>query len=105
MGDGLVQLLSKDYLLIRCMHKPKPFPYEKAWVDQIGNFDYVDIISTHIIGLISINKSGVYNVGTELKSIYDMAKKTREVDPILAPTNSPKNIAMSINKLKKIYKS
>lgn len=103
LGDGLVQLISKEYLLIRCMHKKNPFPYDKAWVDQIGNFDYVDVISKYIIDLINFNKSGVYNVGTELKSIYDMAKKTKDVDPILSTHEVPKDISMSVNKLNDIY--
>ena len=41
LGDAHVQLKSKDYLLIRCSHKPEPFPYEKAFINQSGNFDYV----------------------------------------------------------------
>jgi dTDP-4-dehydrorhamnose reductase len=99
LSDGLVQLLSNDYLLIRCSHKPNPFPYEKAWIDQVGNFDYVNIICNKICDLINIKSIGVYNVGTELKSIYDLATKTNSVEPILSPTNVPKNISLNINKL------
>ena len=59
LSDGLVQLQSNDYLLIRCSHKPNPFPYEKAWNDLYGNFDYVDNITKKIVKLIKNNSIGV----------------------------------------------
>lgn len=104
ISDGLVQLRSKDYLLIRCSHKPYPFPYDSAWGDQKGNFDYVNVISDLIVKLINIGAKGVYNVGTEHKTMYDLAIKTREVFNINSPRYVPKNITMNINKLKEKLK-
>lgn len=104
LGDGLVQLISDNYLLLRCTHKPKPFPYEKAWIDQIGNFDYVDKISRIIIKLINSNTSGLYNVGTELKSMYNLASETSKASPSISDTHVPKNLSMSIDRLKKLEK-
>lgn len=101
LGDGLVQLLCNNYLLIRCTHKPTPFPYEKAWVNQIGNFDYVNVISDLIIKSINKNLNGIYNIGTEKKTIFELGTKTREVIPTYAPDYVPKDTTMSINKLKK----
>lgn len=101
LGDGLVQLLSQNYLLCRCTHKPKPFPYENAWIDQIGNFDYVDKISELIINLIKNHKVGVYNVGTKSKSMYELALETKKVNPIESPSYIPKNTTMDLNKLDK----
>jgi dTDP-4-dehydrorhamnose reductase len=100
LSDGLTQLLSQNYLLIRCSHKPNPFPYEKAWVDLVGNFDYVDIISNKIISLINTNCSGLFNVGTETKTIFDLAGKTKtDVEPTNSPDYVPKNITMNLEKL------
>lgn len=76
LSDGYVQLRSKDYLLIRCSFKPKPFPYDKAYDNVKGNFDYVDVIAKQIIELVNENQNGVWNIGTEYKSIYDLAKQT-----------------------------
>jgi dTDP-4-dehydrorhamnose reductase len=103
LGDGLIQLMSKNYLLCRCTHKPNPFPYESAWIDQIGNFDYVDKISLLIIKLINEDKFGVYNVGTETKNMYELAKQTKEVTPINSPSHVPKNTSMSLDKLKRPF--
>lgn len=97
LADGLVQLESEDYLLIRCIHKEKPFNHSVAWINQIGNFDYVDVIAEIIVKLINKNCKGVYNVGTELKTMHDLAK---DIDPGLCPDKIPKNISMNLNKLK-----
>jgi dTDP-4-dehydrorhamnose reductase len=101
LGDGLVQLKSKKHLICRCTHKPKPFPYDSAWIDQIGNFDYVDVISKHIIDLIINNGEGVFNVGTEIKTMYDLAIETKPVNKIFAPAHVPKNQSMSLDKFLK----
>jgi len=99
LGDGLVQLQCEDYLICRCTHKEKPFPYDAAWIDQIGNFDYVDKISELIIELINNNASGVYNVGTETKTMFDLAKQTKDVSVSYAPVFVPKNQSMNLDKL------
>ena len=100
LGDGLVQLLSNNYLICRCMHKTRPFAYKEAWIDQIGNFDYVDIISKLIIDSINNNFTGVYNIGTDLKTIHELAIQTnKNVIPTVTPKHVPKNISMSVEKL------
>jgi dTDP-4-dehydrorhamnose reductase len=99
MGDGLVQLLSSDYLICRCTHKETPFRFEKAWTDQKGNFDYVDEISKLIIALIEKNKQGVYNIGTAVKSMYDLAQKTKNVGKSISPVYVPKDVTIRTKKL------
>ena len=98
VSDAIVQLRSNDYLICRCTHKPTPFPYDSAWIDQIGNFDYVDEISNLIIKSINLGLSGVYNIGTENKTMYELAKKTKNVKKIFSPLNAPKNTTMNIEK-------
>ena len=100
LGDAHVQLKCKDYLIIRCGHKAKPFEYDKAFEDIIGNFDYVDKIAELIIKLINDNIKGLRNVGTELKSMYDLALETKS-DVIKSKCNNklmPKDISMRIKK-------
>ncbi len=102
LADGLVQLMMKDYLLIRGTHKPKLFPYDKAWIDQIGNFDYVDVIASQIIKLINKGSRGVFNVGTDKKSMYSLALQTNpNVESVEAPINTPKNTTMNVSKMEK----
>jgi dTDP-4-dehydrorhamnose reductase len=103
ISDAVVQLECKKHLVIRTTHKPTPFPYENAWIDQVGNFDYVDVIAKIIITLIQKNENGVFNVGTELKSMYSLALTTNNnVIPTHSNENTPKNTSMCLDKLKKV---
>jgi|TARA_B100001094_G_C17912964_1_gene662134 dTDP-4-dehydrorhamnose reductase len=100
LSDGLIQLRSDDYLLIRCSHKPSPFVYDNAWIDYVGNFDYVDTISTLIIDCVNKDLSGVYNVGTDVKTMFDLANETNVVEPSFTPSHVPNNLSMDLTKLK-----
>ena len=74
----------------------------KAYVNQIGNFDYVNNISQIIVKLIENDAQGVYNVGTEMKSMYIMAVKTKEdVRPVNRKIHDtmPSDVSMNIDKL------
>jgi dTDP-4-dehydrorhamnose reductase len=99
LADSYVELKSNNYLICRGTHKPKPFPYEKAWIDQVGNFDYVDIASDLIIKLIQSNSTGIYNVGTHIKSIFELASQTSTVKIAFRNPGVPGNTTMNVNKL------
>jgi len=77
LSDAYVQLRSDNYLMFRCSFKPKPFPYEKAYGNVKGNFDYVDVIAKQMVDLINENRTGIWNIGTEFKSAYDLAIRTK----------------------------
>lgn len=103
LADAYIELKSKNYLICKGTHKPNPFPFEKAWVDQFGNFDYVNVIASLIVNLIISNSFGIFNVGTEYKSMFDLAIKTnKKVEPILKPEYVPNNLTMNISKLKNV---
>ena len=105
LSDEYIQLTNNNFLICRCSFKPRPFPYENVWMGQIGNFDYVDVIGGLIIKLINKNATGLINVGTEVKTMYSLAKQTREnIDGIIKPTDVPENISMGLTKLNNILK-
>lgn len=102
LGDAYVQLKSSENLIIRCTHKPNPFPYKMAWAEQVGNFDYVDKIGRLIVELIENEADGVYNVGTNKKNMYELAVQTNpDVEPIsiFPHKETPSDITMNIEKL------
>jgi dTDP-4-dehydrorhamnose reductase len=104
LADAYIELKSNNYLICRETHKPNPFPYDKAWIDQVGNFDYVNVIAKLIIKLVKNKASGVYNVGTNLKSIFNLAEQTNiKVLPSLKPNNIPANTSISINKMNNFF--
>jgi len=101
LADEHIRLFSKDYLICRLSHKPKPFPYDSAWTDVMTNADYTDVISSLVIELIRKDAKGLYNVGTDQKTIYELAKQTNpNVKESLAPTHIPKNVTMDLTKMK-----
>lgn len=106
LADGYIELKSKNYLILRATHKPTPFPYEGAWINQLGNFDYVDVIASMMVKLINSKVSGVFNVGTELKSMYTLAQKTKpEVNPIYVTNiKVPLNNIMDLTKYQNAIK-
>lgn len=74
-----------NYLIIRTLFKPKPWKYSKAFTDQYTQGDYIDVIAPMIEDEIrrwnGKGKRLIY-VGTERKTIFDLAKQTRDVEPI-----------------------
>lgn len=73
----------ENHLIIRTLFKPTPFPFEKAFVDQMTCGDYVDVIARLIIETVVKGKKGMIHLGTGRKSMYQLALKTRpDVIPI-----------------------
>ena len=100
LADEYLKEHSKNYLICRLSHKPYPFPYDSAWGDVMTNADYTPIISELVIKLINGNAEGLYNVGTDKKTIYDLAIRSKNVKKILSPPHIPKNTTMDISKMK-----
>jgi hypothetical protein len=100
LGDSYAQL-NPNNLVLRGTHKVKPFAHPLSWINQIGNFDYVDKIAELIIKLINSNAVGLYNVGTELKTMSHLAAQTNpNSKPVMVNTDQvPGNVSMNINKL------
>jgi dTDP-4-dehydrorhamnose reductase len=100
LADEYISLTNDDHLICRCSFKTKPFEFKYAWYNQIGNFDYIDVITDLIIKLINKKATGIYNVGTELKTMLDLAKQTKpETQPSSKPDHVPGNISINLAKL------
>ena len=105
LADEYLKEHAKNYLICRLSHKPYPFPYDSAWVDVITNADYTPVISGLVIELIKNGAEGLYNVGTERKTIYELAQRTnKSVLKSIAPPHIPKNVTMNISKMENFLK-
>lgn len=78
IGEQLVTT-HPNYLIIRTLFKPSPWPYEKAFIDQWTLGDYVDKIAPRIEQVIKDwdFKSKLTYVGTGRKTMFDLARETR----------------------------
>jgi dTDP-4-dehydrorhamnose reductase len=108
---GFTKLAGESYmdnkdLIIRTSFKPNiPWPFPKAFTDLYTSADYVDVVAEQIAILIKSGASGVYNVGTERKSVYDLAvSRNPDVLPMsredIKSVKLPRDISMDITKLK-----
>ena len=108
ISEPYIELRLDKYLILRATHKPRPFIFDKALISQVGNFDYIDTNAKIYIDLIEGDAQGIYNVGTELKTMYDLARKSRDD---VVPTNEkfkdtmPLDVSMDLKKLKKFYEN
>jgi len=108
LSDAFVEAKSENYLTIRTSFKIKPWIHDTAWSDLIGNFDYIENISEKIIYLIKNDANGIFNVGSETKSIFDLAKQTKnDVTPVTIENNPnhirPTDVTMNLNKYYNFY--
>ena len=98
LADAYVQLRSRDYLILRGGGmKARPFPYEGAFVDQVGNFDYIDNVVRAFVQVIESGRTGVVQVGRKAHTVYDLAKETRDVKPIATIAGCPLDVTMKLD--------
>ena len=62
-------------LVIRTSFFGRDFPYPAAFIDQWSSKDYVDIIAPKILEVVANNVFGVIHVGSERKSLYEIARQ------------------------------
>tara|TARA_B100000427_G_C15496860_1_gene590216 strand:+ start:302 stop:994 length:693 start_codon:yes stop_codon:yes gene_type:complete len=105
LADAYIENFSKNYLICRMTHKPKPFPFDKAWKNQIGNFDYVDEQVKRLIKLIEVGATGVVNIGGEDTSMYELALKTNpKVEPNECEHPVPNILTMNTDKMRELLR-
>jgi dTDP-4-dehydrorhamnose reductase len=99
LADAYIELKMTNYLILRGSHKASPFIYERAWIDQVGNFDYIEVMVKEYMRLIIGDANGIHNVGTELKTMLDLARLTNpNAVGAFAPSNVPHNVSMKIDR-------
>ena len=70
-------------LVIRTSFYGHEFPYKKAFIDQWTSKDYVDVIAPKVLGAIRSDKMGIVHIGSQRRSVYEIALERREdVEPI-----------------------
>ena len=70
-----------------------------------GNFDYADVIADIVIDMVKSGAEGLYNIGTDKKSMFDLAKQSKpDVLEAIAPDHFPKDVTMDLSKMKKHLK-
>lgn len=73
--------IGMDSKVVRLVLKPRPWKYPNAFCDQWTSGDYVDVMAKELVKVISVfdKLPRIIHIGTGRKSIYDLAKQTRDV--------------------------
>ena len=86
MAERIVLSHCYSCLIIRTLFKPRPYPYNRAFIDQFTQGDYLDVIAPRIVKKINDwDRKGkiLEYVGTGRKTIYELAKQTvPDVKPV-----------------------
>ena len=69
----------KNHLIIRTSFGPQQFEYIQAFTDKWTSKDYVEVVAPMIMEAALSPLTGVLNVGTERKTIYEYASKLNNV--------------------------
>ena len=105
LADGYIESFSKNYLISRMGHKCEPFPHDGAWINQIGNFDYVQKQAKRLTKLVDNDIAGIVNVGGKKISMYELAKQTKEnVEENHCEFPVPGNVTMNLDKFNNIMR-
>lgn len=93
---------NKD-LIIRTSFKPTIWEHPRAFTDLYTSADYVDVIAKEIAFVIQSGVRGIINVGTERKSIFELAQRRNpQVQPCSIKDVSvrlPKDTSMNLDRL------
>lgn len=106
-GEAAVRAM-RNHLIIRTSFGCSPFPYKQAFVDKWTSKDYIDKIVPMILEATMSPLTGVLNLGTERKTLYEYATGVsvgaafnRDVQPVrIADTsfNTPYDTSLNMQK-------
>ena len=101
-GESAVQMY-KNSLILRVNMTEKPFVHKKAYANVKSNFIFhEDLVK---IFLKIINQKGIFNIGGEISTIYNFAKKyNKNIKKIFSKGEFPLKQDMNLSKVNKILK-
>ncbi len=105
-AESAVQMYKNSLILRICMTE-KPFVHKKAFANMKTNFMFQENLAKNLYKL--LNLKGIINVGGEIQSVYNFAKKyNSKVKKIFASKSQqkqfPLNSTMNISKFNKVVK-
>jgi len=109
IGEHAVRAYRYDWLILRTSFKPSEWQYDRVFDDVYTSADYADVIAEKIACVINSGECGIYNVGTERKTLYDLAKRRNaDVVPVSSKdgwrivVKMPTDCSMDCGKLDKL---
>lgn len=82
LGGECSAVQVKNHLIIRTSFGKSDFDYKQAFSDKWASKDYVDVIAPLVLEASLSPITGILNLGTERKTLYDYASQRTEVEGI-----------------------
>lgn len=101
LGGEMSVKAVKNHLIIRTSFGKNTFDYKEAFTDKWSSKCYVDEIAPMILEAAMSPLTGVLNLGTERKTLFDHASQRSEVKPVkIADTNyhTPYDTSLNLQK-------
>jgi len=102
LGGECSAVAVQNHLIIRTSFGSDVFPYKQAFVDKWSSKDYVSVIAPMIYEAAISPITGVLNIGTERKTLYDYAKRKNDVEPVKITESShasPYDTSLNLQKI------
>lgn len=104
LGGECSAMMLDNSLIIRTSFGKEKFEHEKAFIDKWTSKDYVDVIAPMILEASKSDLTGILNIGTERKTMYDYASQRNKVEPITiqgSGLQTPKDTSLNLERWKK----
>lgn len=101
LGGECSARLVKNHLVIRTSFGKNEFEYKQAFTDKWSSKDYVDAVAPLIYEAATSPLTGVLNLGTERKTIYDHASQRNTVKAVKLTEsnhNTPYDTSLNLQK-------
>lgn len=100
-GECSVRMV-RNHLIIRTSFGHSVFPYENAWANQTVSKDYVDVIAPKILKVANSEMTGIINIGTEPKTIFEYAyRRNKTIKQSML--DSKKDFSLNLERYEKLY--
>lgn len=101
LGGECSAVQVKNHLIVRTSFGKSLFDYKEAFSDKWASKDYVDRIAPMILEAATSPLTGILNLGTERKTLYDYASERSGVKAVrIADTNhfTPQDTSLNLQK-------
>lgn len=101
LGGECSAILVPNSLIIRTSFGSNIFPYSVAWTNLITSKDYVDIVAPKILKAAVSKITGILNIGSPAKSMYEYASKRNVISKGALDKN--KDFSLNLKKYEQAF--
>lgn len=101
LGGECSAMMLDNSLVIRTSFSKPEFEHKQSFTDKWTSKDYVDVIAPMILEVAKSDLTGIINIGTERKTVYEHAIKRSNVQGVKIEDteyNTPKDTSLNLDR-------